>query len=97
MVGATIKRVGNMRMVGRVVSDLMQRTVVVRVDHKVWHTKYRRFFVRRKRFFAHDHGARSRPPFAAFFRVPFAFGVLESLAIVYICNAAMSPRVLASL
>lgn len=56
MVGSLIPRVGNMRMVGRVVSDKMQRTVVVRVDHKVWHSKYRRFFVRRKRFFAHDHG-----------------------------------------
>ncbi len=67
MVGATVKRVGNMRMVGRVVSDLMQRTVVVRVDHKVWHTKYRRFFLRRKRFFAHDHGARSLP-MPAFFQ-----------------------------
>ena len=57
MVGSVIKRVGNMRLVGRVVSDKMQKTVVVRVDHKVWHTKYHRWFVRRKRFFAHDHGA----------------------------------------
>jgi ribosomal protein S17 len=55
-VGATIKRIGNMRLVGRVVSAKMQKTVIVRVDHKVWHTKYRRFFVRRKRMFAHDHG-----------------------------------------
>lgn len=40
--------------VGSVVSDKMQKTVVVRVDRLVKHTKYRRYVRRTSRFMAHD-------------------------------------------
>jgi len=40
--------------VGIVSSDKMQKTVVVRVDRQVLHTKYRRYVRRTTRFKAHD-------------------------------------------
>ena len=39
---------------GLVVSDKMQKTVVVRVDRLVRHTKYRRYVRRTSKFMAHD-------------------------------------------
>jgi len=40
--------------VGTVASDKMQKTVVVRVDRLVRHTKYRRYVRKTSRFMAHD-------------------------------------------
>jgi len=40
--------------VGIVASDKMQKTVVVRVDRLVRHTKYRRYVRRTSKFMAHD-------------------------------------------
>jgi len=40
--------------VGAVVSDKMTKTVVVRVDRLVRHTKYRRYVRRTSKFMAHD-------------------------------------------
>ena len=40
--------------VGAVVSNKMQKTVVVRVDRLVRHTKYRRYVRRTSKFMAHD-------------------------------------------
>jgi len=44
--------------IGVVASDKMQKTVVVRVDRRVLHPKYRRYVRRTSKFMAHDeHGA----------------------------------------
>jgi small subunit ribosomal protein S17 len=40
--------------VGVVASDKMTKTVVVRVDRQVRHTKYRRYVRRTSKFMAHD-------------------------------------------
>lgn len=40
--------------VGLVTSDKMQKTVVVRVERQVRHSKYRRYIRRRTKFMAHD-------------------------------------------
>jgi small subunit ribosomal protein S17 len=40
--------------VGTVVSDKMQKTIVVRVDRRVRHGEYGKFVVRSRRFKAHD-------------------------------------------
>lgn len=48
------KRAHRSQKVGSVVSDKMQKTVVVRVDRLVKHTKYRRYVRRTSRFMAHD-------------------------------------------
>jgi small subunit ribosomal protein S17 len=40
--------------VGVITSDKMQKTVVVRVDRLVRHTKYRRYVRRTSKFMAHD-------------------------------------------
>ena len=40
--------------VGTVSSDKMQKTVIVRVDRLVRHTKYRRYVRRTSKFMAHD-------------------------------------------
>jgi small subunit ribosomal protein S17 len=40
--------------VGLVTSDKMQKTVVVRVERLVKHTKYKRYIRRRSKFMAHD-------------------------------------------
>ncbi len=39
---------------GRVVSDKMQKTVVVEVERKVLHAKYQKYISQRRRFKAHD-------------------------------------------
>jgi small subunit ribosomal protein S17 len=48
------KRSHRSQKVGAVVSDKMQKTVVVRVDRLVRHTKYRRYVRRTSKFMAHD-------------------------------------------
>lgn len=53
--GATdIKRAHRSQKVGVITSDKMQKTVVVRVDRLVRHTKYRRYVRRTSKFMAHD-------------------------------------------
>ena len=48
-------RSGNrVQKVGTVSSDKMQKTVVVRVDRRVLHMKYRRYIRRTSKFMAHD-------------------------------------------
>lgn len=51
---AGAKRAHRSQKVGAVVSDKMQKTVVVRVDRLVKHTKYRRYVRRTSKFMAHD-------------------------------------------
>jgi len=48
------RRAHRSQKVGSVVSDKMQKTVVVRVDRLVRHTKYRRYVRRTSKFMAHD-------------------------------------------
>ncbi len=50
----TGKRAHRSQKVGIVSSDKMQKTVVVRVDRLVLHTKYRRYVRRTSKFMAHD-------------------------------------------
>ena len=48
------KRGNRAQRVGIVASDKMEKTVVVRVDRLVKHTKYRRYVRRTSKFMAHD-------------------------------------------
>jgi small subunit ribosomal protein S17 len=48
------RRAHRSQKVGSVVSDKMKRTVIVRVDRLVRHTKYRRYVRRTSKFMAHD-------------------------------------------
>lgn len=48
------ERVHRSEKVGVVASDKMQKSVVVRVDRLVRHTKYRRYVRRTSKFMAHD-------------------------------------------
>ena len=49
-----VTRAHRSQKVGAVVSDKMTKTVVVRVDRLVKHTKYRRYVRRTSKFMAHD-------------------------------------------
>jgi small subunit ribosomal protein S17 len=51
---AGVKRAHRSQKVGVITSDKMQKTVVVRVDRLVRHTKYRRYVRRTSKFMAHD-------------------------------------------
>jgi len=51
---ANVKRAHRSQKVGAVVSDKMTKTVTVRVDRLVRHTKYRRYVRRTSKFMAHD-------------------------------------------
>ncbi len=51
---ASARRAHRSQKVGSVVSDKMQKTVIVRVDRLVRHTKYRRYVRRTSKFMAHD-------------------------------------------
>ena len=53
-VGGGVKRAHRSQKVGVITSDKMQKTVVVRVDRLVRHTKYRRYVRRTSKFMAHD-------------------------------------------
>jgi small subunit ribosomal protein S17 len=48
------KRAHRSQKIGVVFSDKMQKTVVVRVDRLVLHTRYRRYVRRTSKFMAHD-------------------------------------------
>lgn len=54
LVKTPAKRAHRSQKVGIVSSDKMQKTVVVRVDRLVLHTKYRRYVRRTSKFMAHD-------------------------------------------
>ena len=49
-----VRRSQRAEKVGVVASDKMQKSVVVRVDRLVRHTKYRRYVRRTSKFMAHD-------------------------------------------
>ncbi len=51
---AGVRRAHRSQKVGVITSDKMQKTVVVRVDRLVRHTKYRRYVRRTSKFMAHD-------------------------------------------
>ena len=51
---AGVKRAHRSQKVGVITSDKMTKTVVVRVDRLVRHTKYRRYVRRTSKFMAHD-------------------------------------------
>ncbi|MCM3873762.1 MAG: 30S ribosomal protein S17 [Pyrinomonadaceae bacterium] len=51
---AETKRAHRSQKIGVVFSDKMQKTVVVRVDRLVLHTRYRRYVRRTSKFMAHD-------------------------------------------
>jgi small subunit ribosomal protein S17 len=51
---AATSRAHRSQKVGTVASDKMQKTVIVRVDRLVRHTKYRRYVRRTSKFMAHD-------------------------------------------
>ena len=51
---AAASRANRSQKVGTVASDKMQKTVVVRVDRLVRHTKYRRYVRKTSKFMAHD-------------------------------------------
>ncbi len=48
------RRAHRSQKVGTVASDKMQKTVIVRVDRSVKHSKYRRYVRRTSKFMAHD-------------------------------------------
>lgn len=50
----TVASQGGRVLVGRVVSDKMDKTVVVEVQRRVLHAKYRKYVNRRKTYKAHD-------------------------------------------
>ena len=50
----TVARRRRQEKVGLVTSDKMQKTVVVRVERQVRHSKYKRYIRRRTKFMAHD-------------------------------------------
>ena len=52
--GAAESRANRSQKVGTVASDKMTKTVVVRVDRLVRHSKYRRYVRRTSKFMAHD-------------------------------------------
>lgn len=45
---------GRMRLRGTVVSDKMQKTVIVSVERRVKHPLYKKYLLRRKKYAAHD-------------------------------------------
>jgi small subunit ribosomal protein S17 len=48
------KKSGRRRLVGRVVSDKMDKTITVQVLRRVLHPRYRKYVTRRKNYKAHD-------------------------------------------
>lgn len=49
-------KTGRRVLVGRVVSDKMDKTVTVEVTRRIKHPKYHKYVTRRKNFKAHDEG-----------------------------------------
>lgn len=47
-------------LVGRVVSDAMDKTVVVQVERTIIHSLYQRYLIRRRKFHAHDENNECR-------------------------------------
>lgn len=54
------KTTGRRRLVGRVISDKMDKTVTVQVLRRVLHPRYRKYVTRRKNYKAHDEQNESK-------------------------------------
>ena len=52
----TVKPKDRATKIGRVVSDKMQKTIIVEVERRVQHAEYTRTIKRTSRFHAHDEG-----------------------------------------
>lgn len=52
--GQDLEKSNRRVLTGRVVSDKMQKTVVVEVERKVLHPRYQKYVSQRRRFKAHD-------------------------------------------
>lgn len=52
---------GRRVLIGRVVSDKMNKTVTVEVVRKVRHSRYHKFVTRRKKYHAHDENNEYHP------------------------------------
>ena len=48
------KKSGRRQLVGRVVSDKMDKTITVQVERRVLHQRYRKYVTRHKTYKAHD-------------------------------------------
>jgi len=48
------KKSSRRRLVGRVVSDKMDKTITVQVERRVQHSRYRKYVTRHKTYKAHD-------------------------------------------
>ncbi|MFQ6676262.1 MAG: 30S ribosomal protein S17 [Fidelibacterota bacterium] len=48
-------------LVGTVLSNRMEKTVVVEVSRRIFHPVYKKYVVRRKKYKAHDENQRCRP------------------------------------
>jgi len=57
---AAEKKTGRATKVGRVVSNKMQKTIVVQVERRVQHAEYTRTIKRTSRFHAHDEKNEAR-------------------------------------
>jgi small subunit ribosomal protein S17 len=55
-----VKSRGRATKIGRVVSDKMNKTIVVEVERRVQHAEYTRTIKRTSRFHAHDEGNEAR-------------------------------------
>jgi len=47
-------------MIGRVISDKMQKTITVLVEERVQHPRYKKYITRRAKFYAHDEHEEAR-------------------------------------
>lgn len=58
---ATEKQSRQKELVGYVVSNKMQKTIVVEVSRRVPHPLYKRIIGKRKKFYAHDEQSTAKP------------------------------------
>lgn len=54
------KQVFKRKLTGLVVSDKSTKTIVVKVDRKMMHSKYHKFVTRSKKFHAHDEASKAK-------------------------------------
>jgi len=82
--------------VGCVVSDKMAKTIVVRVERRLQHPRYKKVITRYKNFYAHDEKSEARPGDRVRIQETRPLSKLKSWRLVQVlhrpASAAVEPR-----
>ena len=79
-------------LVGKVLSDRMQKTIIVEAQRRVAHTTYQKVVMRKKKFYAHDEQEKAGPGDVVRIRETRPLSKMKRWTLVEVVRAAKSAE-----